>query len=311
MGAAESKAQGNGTGASPAGEGVSSKAKLTFAQGTPPLQTTSVYTLRDAYFGNRAVSAFAYDPAQFVLDNKQEFLPKAIKKLKTIRHPSVLRFIDCKTSSAGVHLITEQVVPLTVEYLKDITEDEILVGLFDIMVALHFLHSQCHASHNNVQLGSIFVSNGRWVLGGMEFTGTAAESTESGLTSLLSKELVPPEYQGQGAHMASGHANLPHAVDIWQYGKLIEILIQDGLLHAKLNALPLDRMLNSDPRKRPSGDVILESDLFMRNNAVSVVRYCRLKGLDKIQNAEWSQYVLFPFGLLFLVVDHQQSPQED
>lgn len=81
----------------------------------------------------------------------------------------------------------------------------------------------------------------------------------------------------------------PHAVDIWQYGKLVDSLIQDGLLHIKPNALPLDRMLDNDPRRRPSGDVILESNFFTRNNAVSVVRYCRLKGLDKSQNAEWSQ----------------------
>lgn len=80
--------------------------------------------------------------------------------------------------------------------MEEITEDEILVGLYDILVALHFLHSQCHISHNNVQLGSIFVSNGRWVLGGMEFTGTVAESVATGLTSMLSKELVPPEHTG-------------------------------------------------------------------------------------------------------------------
>lgn len=61
------------------------------------------------------------------------------------------------------------------------------------------MHSQCHMSHNNVQLSSIFVSNGRWVLGGMEFTGTVAESKVTGLTSILSKELVPPEHQGQGS----------------------------------------------------------------------------------------------------------------
>lgn len=80
-------------------------------------------------------------------------------------------------------------------------------------------------------------------------------------------------------------------MDVWQYGKLVESLIQDGLLRVRPNALPLDRMLNNDPRKRPTGDVILGSDMFVQNNAVSVVRYCRLKGLDKAQNAQWSQYV--------------------
>ncbi|KAF8975623.1 Protein-associating with the carboxyl-terminal domain of ezrin [Entomortierella lignicola] len=299
MGATESKVQGNGASA---GEG-SSKAKLTFVQGTQPIYSTPVYTLRNAFYGKRPVSAFTFDPAQFALDNKQEFLPKAIKaslnpKLKTIRHPSVLRFIDCKTSSAGVHLVTEQVIPLTVEYLEEITEDEILVGLYDIMVALHFLHSQCHVSHNNVQLGSIFVSDGRWVLGGMEFTGTVEESIEIGLTSLLSKELVPPEHQGESSRMNSRDMDLAHAVDIWQYGKLVEKLIQDGLINIKPNSLPMDRMLNNDPKKRPLGDVIIESDIFTRNNAVSTVRYCRLKGLDKVQNAEWSLTIMPKLQLL-------------
>ncbi|KAF8944941.1 Protein-associating with the carboxyl-terminal domain of ezrin [Haplosporangium gracile] len=287
MGAAESKQGIPGTAAS---EG-SSKAKLTFPQNTQPLQVTTIYTLRDAYFGKRLVSAFTYDPSQLELDNKQEFLPKAIKKLKTIRHPSVLRFIDCKASSAGFHLITERVVPLTVEYLEEITEDEILVGLYDIMVALHFLHSQCHISHNNVKIGSIFVSNGRWVLGGMEFTETVAESNTTGLTSLLSQELVPPEHQGKPAKTAQ-NMELPHAVDVWQYGKLVEKLVQDGLLHFGPTALPLDAMLQTDPKRRPTGDAILESDLFLHNNSVSVVRYCRLKGLDKLQNAEWSQSIM-------------------
>ncbi|KAG0207738.1 Protein-associating with the carboxyl-terminal domain of ezrin [Mortierella sp. GBA30] len=294
MGATESKAQGNGS----AGGDGSSKAKLTFPPGGNALQSTTLYTLRDAFFGKKAVSTFSYDPAQFELDNKHEFLPKAIKKLKTIRHPSVLRFIDCKTSSAGVHLITERVVPLTAEYLEDITEDEILVGLYDIMVALQFLHSQCHISHNNVQLGSIFVSNGRWVLGGMEFTGTVAESVETGLTSLLSKELVPPECQGQGIKQKSKDMESAHAVDIWQYGKLVDNLIQDGFLHVKPNDLSLDRMLSNDPWKRPSGDAVLESPLFVRSNAVSVVRYCRLKGLDKSQNADWSQTIMTKLRIL-------------
>ncbi|KAF9341897.1 Protein-associating with the carboxyl-terminal domain of ezrin [Linnemannia elongata] len=288
MGAAESKQGISGTAA--ASEG-SSKAKLTFPQNTQPLQVTTIYTLRDAYFGKRLVSAFTYDPSQLELDNKQEFLPKAIKKLKTIRHPSVLRFIDCKTSSAGFHLITERVVPLTEEYLEEISEDEILVGLYDIMVALHFLHSQCHISHNNVKMGSIFVSNGRWVLGGMEFTGTVAESKETGLTSLLSQELVPPEHQGKPTKTTQ-EVELPHAVDVWQYGKFVEKLVQDGLLHFGTTALPLDAMLQAEPKRRPTGDAILESDLFLRNNTVSVVRYCRLKGLDKLQNAEWSQSIM-------------------
>ncbi|KAF9964206.1 Protein-associating with the carboxyl-terminal domain of ezrin [Mortierella alpina] len=294
MGAAESKAQGNGTAG---GEGFS-KAKLSFPPGATVLQSTSVYALRDAYFGKRPVSAFSYDPAQFELDNRHEFLPKAIRKLKTIRHPSVLRFIDCKTNSTGVHLVTERVAPLTVEYLQAITEDEILVGLYDIMVALHFLHSQCHLSHNNVQLGSIFVSNGRWVLGGMEFTGTVAESMDAGLTSLLSNELVPPEHQDQHNKRMSQDPELVHAVDIWQYAKLVESLVQDGLLHVKSGELSLDRMLSGNPGSRPSGDAVLESTLFASNNAVSVVRYCRLKGLDKSQNAEWSHSIMARLRML-------------
>ncbi|KAF9976400.1 Protein-associating with the carboxyl-terminal domain of ezrin [Actinomortierella ambigua] len=141
----------------------------------------------------------------------------------TIRHPSVLRFIDCKTDASGVHLITEQVRPLTIDYLEEISRDEILLGLHDIL----------------------------------------AKS-----------------------------ADKPHASDIWQLGMLIEGLIQQGLLDVPPGSLPLEAMINADPRKRPTGDVLLESPFFTSNLAIQLVRFARLKGLEKAHNAEWADRIV-------------------
>ncbi|KAF9579414.1 Protein-associating with the carboxyl-terminal domain of ezrin, partial [Lunasporangiospora selenospora] len=151
MGAAESKSHGS---SAVNGSERSSKAKLTFMPGADPLLSTPIYTLRDAFYGKRPVSAFTFDPSQFAVDNKQEFLPKAIKKVKTIRHPSVLKFIDCKSSPAGVHLITEQVRPLTTDYLESISEDEILLGLYDILVNID------RSNTANKSLGTSMMYNG-------------------------------------------------------------------------------------------------------------------------------------------------------
>ena len=99
MGAAESKALANGA----ASAESSSKSKLTFPQGSAVLQTTPVYTLRDAFFGKRPVSAFTYDPAQFVVDNKQEFLPKAIKvKSSTVSSKAHFLFAGSNCLSTNV-----------------------------------------------------------------------------------------------------------------------------------------------------------------------------------------------------------------
>ncbi|KAG0234442.1 Protein-associating with the carboxyl-terminal domain of ezrin [Actinomortierella wolfii] len=284
MGASESKHTGDG--APP-----SSRSKLTFVPGAPPLCTTPIYTLRDAFYGKRPVSAFTYDPSQLNLGShvKSEILPKAIKKLMTIRHPSVLRFIDCKTDSSGVHLITEQVRPLTIEHLEEIPRDEILLGLHDMLIALHFLHTQCQSRHNNIHLGSIFVSNGRWVLGGMELTGPVSEPVDEGLAKLQPKELVPPEHKNGAKERTT---EMPHASDIWQLGKLIESLIQQELLEVPQGSLPLDAMIHPDPRKRPTGDVILEAPIFASNTTVQLVRFARLKGLDKAQNAAWADRIV-------------------
>ncbi|KAG0268160.1 Protein-associating with the carboxyl-terminal domain of ezrin [Actinomortierella ambigua] len=293
MGASESKL--GAEGASP-----SSKSKLTFVPGAPPLCKTPICALRDAFYGKRPVSAFTYDPAQLNLGSraKNDLLPKAIKKLMTIRHPSVLRFIDCKTDASGVHLITEQVRPLTIDYLEEISRDEILLGLHDILVALHFLHSQCHSRHNNIHLGSIFVTNGRWVLGGMELTGPLTEPTDERLANLLPKELIPPEHRDRAKAESIDRL---HASDIWQLGMLIEGLIQQDYLDVPSGSLPLEAMINPDPRKRPTGDVLLESPFFTDNTAIQLVRFARLKGLEKAHNAEWADRI---------VPTMQQLPQD-
>lgn len=120
------------------------------------------------------VSVFMYD-IRAGSDAKLELAKAAVKRLKTLRHPSVLQFLDSLETDKVLYVATEYVEPFGTYapgmQLEAGQRDLYLAwGLFQITRALSFLNNDGNLRHNNVSCWSVFVNgSGEWKLGGLEY----------------------------------------------------------------------------------------------------------------------------------------------
>ena len=190
-----------------------------------------------------------------------------MQSLKTIRHPSILRYLNCCLAGDAVHLFVEPVVPLSqVVHLQ--SELEICSGLQSVIIALDFLHSKAGRVHNNVCKDSIFVTRtGEWKLGLFDLSSTFAESSQTGFLDQIRSsrydKAVPPEDEGK----KSSSATPPAGRDIFAYGQLVKETLAKCLESGVPNAdafsdLATKAMQSSIPSSRPSALAVSRHPFF-------------------------------------------------
>ncbi|XP_061384496.1 N-terminal kinase-like protein [Danaus plexippus] len=107
----------------------------------------------------------------------------SLKKLKTMRHPSLLHYLDSCETEKFLYVATEYVEPLATHIenmkLEGQQRDLFLAwGIFQITRALSFFNNDGNMKHNNVCLYSVFVTlAGEWKLGGFEFLAAHGQDT--------------------------------------------------------------------------------------------------------------------------------------
>ncbi|CAG5106864.1 Similar to scyl1: N-terminal kinase-like protein (Xenopus tropicalis) [Cotesia congregata] len=167
----------------------------------------SIWTL---YRAKKKGTSNGDDVSVFVYDIKAggevqlEIARNAVKRLKTLRHPSVLTYVDSLETDKVIYLATERIEPLHSRLLRKIDIGE---GR-----ALSFLNNDGNLRHNNVNLYSVFVNeeSGEWKLGCVEYM-----TTVDAPYMILPHELQtysPPEVRENAK---------PTSVDMWGLGCLI------------------------------------------------------------------------------------------
>ncbi|KAI0829897.1 ARM repeat-containing protein [Trametes gibbosa] len=121
------------------------------------------------------VSIFEFEANTPAKKNLLPLAKNAVRKLRTVRHPDVLKFMEVVETDTTIHIMTERVRPLGPairEWQNKSTEEReawLVWGLHRVSVALAFLNESASSTHGNVRVDSIFISSsGEWKLGGFD-----------------------------------------------------------------------------------------------------------------------------------------------
>ena len=203
----------------------------------------------------------------------------AVKKIKTLKHPSVITFIDAQETEKAVLLATESVEPLMLHLNKDLEHrDQYLAwGVLQVFRGVAFLH-EANLVHGSLHAGSIFVTPaGEWKLFGFEQMKSNSSSDPKGHFPRLSN-FHPPEYQNS--------PSTTPAQDIWGLGCIIwqvfngtlnspNDLARIGNIPKKLSSTYME-LVAANPSKRPNpGDKIkaLSASSYFKNDIIDVMLF--------------------------------------
>ncbi|ELU01440.1 hypothetical protein CAPTEDRAFT_105767, partial [Capitella teleta] len=200
--------------------------------------------------------------------------------LKTLKHPSILKFLAYIKNSDEKWVITERVVPL--ETLIDkLSPTEICAGLYSVIEALAFLNDRGSICHNNICQTSIFVaSDGTWKVGGLEYmrrfadvTGTFLQRTKD----LRFKGAISPEEQAGKFEKSPLYA---HSRDAYSFGVFAEYLLEYLSPLGECDKCSTfeyrirEEFLNPDPKLRPKFNSLLQDPLFS-DDYVSILNFLK------------------------------------
>ncbi|GAB0497056.1 hypothetical protein MMPV_008379 [Pyropia vietnamensis] len=196
----------------------------------------------------------------------------ALRQLRSVRHPDVLRYVDSAEAPDGtLYIATEAAVPLSHLLASDNPPPPpaLLWGLFTLSRALGFLHSSGKL-HGRLSPATVFVtSGGDWRLGGFDAACTASTAATAlpsvGIADLQYARYMAPEMaRGDWASIAAGPVS---AVDSWAYGCLMYEVHSRSFTSAEqlrnVGFIPkglvpaYQKLLASNPAARaPAGEVV-------------------------------------------------------
>ncbi|KAK3307994.1 armadillo-type protein [Chaetomium strumarium] len=185
----------------------------------------SIWTL---YNGTRREDGSNCSIFSFDISANRSALPlakNALKKLRTLRHPGVIKVLDTAESDSYIYIATERVVPLRWHVKrKSLSPETAKWGLYSIARTVKFINDEASSVHGSLKVASVYTTeSGEWKLGGFEVLSNVKddEAVIYTYSSLVpdSGRYTPPELATSGWDALKGS---PHsAVDAYGFGALI------------------------------------------------------------------------------------------
>ncbi|XP_035226056.1 N-terminal kinase-like protein, partial [Stegodyphus dumicola] len=236
-----------------------------------------------------SVSIFVFEVTGTETQALLDLAKSAVKRLKTLRHPSILTYLDSLETDKLIYLVVETVEPLELHLSKstyDPAQRNLALswGLYQIASGLTFLNKDCQLSHNNICMASIFVDRaGEWRLFGVEYMAPSKDPPPTKVLPAL-QIYNPPEYESR---RLEDYPNL--AYDSWGFGCLIWEVFNGHL--GKISSLKTTGKIPStltpfycelvcaNPKSRPSSSTFLKKVMkgssFFKNKFVETMLFLR------------------------------------
>ncbi|GAB1315086.1 Nuclear aminoacylation-dependent tRNA export pathway component [Madurella fahalii] len=185
----------------------------------------SIWTL---YNGTRREDGSNCSIFSFDISANRSALPlakNALKKLRTLRHPGVIKVLDTAESDSYIYIATERLVPLRWHVKrKSLSPETAKWGLYSVARTIKFINDEAASVHGSLKVASVYTTeSGEWKLGGFEVLSNVKDDEAVIYTygSLVpdSGRYTPPELAKSGwdALKRSPHS----AVDAYDFGALI------------------------------------------------------------------------------------------
>ncbi|KAF1810191.1 kinase family protein-like protein [Eremomyces bilateralis CBS 781.70] len=224
----------------------------------------SIWTLHN---GTRKEDGSKCSILSFDVQANKSRLPlarNAARKLRTLRHPGVIKVLDSVETEQYIYIATERLVPLTWHIKrKSLAEETIKWGLHSVAKTVKFINEDASSVHGSLRVASIFMGeSGEWKLGGFDILSSMKEDDAViyPFGSLVpdSGRYSPPEVANSGWEAIK--KNPLTAVDAYNFGILI-FEVCNGSFNGReqlsqLKAVPPSmqqsyrRLVNANPKTR-------------------------------------------------------------
>jgi SCY1-like protein 1 len=232
------------------------------------------------------VTIFVFEKAHHAQnEDRVNAARNVLKRLKALRHPHMLKFVDGVETETQIFVVVDAVQPLRFR-ATTLSPPVMAWGFHQIASALAFLHNDCKMIHANVHPGSLYCDRqGNWKLGGFELLyDIAAEGAPA--STRRNSDLCPEQFADPyitAADWAMLAASPPSTADSWSLAALLYDAFQGPLLRrdqlAQLGKIPATlqaeykKLMSQQVKTRLAVSAFLNSTFFAQQPFVRTMLF--------------------------------------